>query len=178
MERILRPRFTLADLERANDEWGANCGPGALAAICGLTLDEVRPHFGPSWPGYTNPTKMKSALAGIGRPFSWDSTDTSEQPMRWPRWGLCRVQWHGPWMEPGVPIRARYRKTHWIGCGQDRNEERGVFDVNCMSNGSGWVSYEDWAQHVAPVLAKDHDKRATGGWSLTHVIEVTIPGTA
>ena len=31
-------RFTLADVEGANATWGCNCGPAALAAICGLTL--------------------------------------------------------------------------------------------------------------------------------------------
>lgn len=36
-------RFTLEDAQRASQEWGANCGPGAIAAIMGMTLDEVRP---------------------------------------------------------------------------------------------------------------------------------------
>jgi hypothetical protein len=59
-------KITLDDLARANDEWGANCGPGALAAIMDLTLDEVRPHL----PGfeakrYTNPTMMFAALDGL-----------------------------------------------------------------------------------------------------------------
>ena len=44
------PRFSLSDAERVQDEWGANCGPGAVAAICGLTLDELRPHMAASWP--------------------------------------------------------------------------------------------------------------------------------
>lgn len=35
-----------------------------------------------------------------------------------------------------------------------------------------WCSLEDWSTHVAPVLAKDHNKRATGGWHVTHAIEV------
>lgn len=34
-------RFTAADLERAHAEWSCSCGPAALAAICGLTLDDA-----------------------------------------------------------------------------------------------------------------------------------------
>jgi hypothetical protein len=51
--------FTEADAHRAYDEWGANCGPGALAAIAGLTLDKVRALMGDfETKGYTNPTLM------------------------------------------------------------------------------------------------------------------------
>ena len=35
--------FTEEDAYRAYNEWGANCGPGAVAAIMGMSLDEVRP---------------------------------------------------------------------------------------------------------------------------------------
>src|SRR5580700_11291869 len=40
------PRFTPADADRAYEEWGMNCGPSALAAVMGMTFDEVRPHMG------------------------------------------------------------------------------------------------------------------------------------
>ena len=39
--RPTAPRFTLSDAERAYDDWGCNCGPAALAAICGMTLVPV-----------------------------------------------------------------------------------------------------------------------------------------
>ena len=42
MRQFLFPRFTADDAHRAHREWGANCGPTAIAAICRLTLDEVR----------------------------------------------------------------------------------------------------------------------------------------
>lgn len=34
---------------------------------------------------------------------------------------------------------------------------------------------EDWSTRVAPELAKGHDRRATGGWHITHAIEVARP---
>jgi len=170
----MKPRFTLEDLEAANDAWGCNCGPGALAAICGLTLDEVRPHLGPAWPGYTNPTAMRNALrsvrARLNQAIGWLELDVA----RWPSRGLCRIQWEGPWTQPGVPARARYRFTHWIGAATDPVRGVGIFDINVLANGSGWCSLEDWSTQVAPVLAKDHDKRATGTWHITHAIEVAL----
>lgn len=175
---IAPPRFTLADLEGANDAWGCNCGPGALAAICGLTLDEVRPHFGPNWPGYTNPTAMFAALRSLWRAGSIIAITHLMRPdgsCPWPGWGLCRIQWEGPWTRPGVPMRARYRYTHWVGVATDPRRGVGIFDINVLANGSGWCSLEDWSTHVAPVLAKDHDRRATGSWHITHAIEVARP---
>lgn len=161
----MRPKFTLEDVVIAS--WNPNCGPTALATICGLTLDEVRPLFGPKWPGYTNPTAMRNALRASG--LQW----TEIEPPTWPRWGLCRIQWEGPWTQPGVPIRARYRYTHWIGAAREpRSDEQGVWDVNALENGTGWCSREIWSERLAPVLAADHDKRATGDWHVTHAIEV------
>lgn len=49
----------------------------------------------------------------------------------------------------------------------------GVFDVNCLNNGSGWVSLEDWISDIIPYLT-ENIKRATGGWHITHSIEVTV----
>jgi hypothetical protein len=60
-------RISVEDAEHANDVWGCNCGPGALAAITGLTLDQVRPHMGDfERKRYTNPTLMFAALKSIG----------------------------------------------------------------------------------------------------------------
>lgn len=163
----LRPRFGEAAADRAYQEWRCNCGPTALAAICGLTLDEVRPHMrGFEGRGYTNPTMMLEALNSIG------ATYKRFVEQLWPGHGLCRVQWEGPWTQPGVPIRARYRYTHWIGCHLASPSQLGIFDVNCLSNGSGWVSFSDWEMMVVPWLLKESVPRANGKWSITHRIEV------
>jgi len=168
---MIAPHFTAADVARAHATWSCNCGPSALAAITGLTLDEVRPHMGDfEQRGYTNPTLMRSALRSIGRP--WVEIDPRERP--WPRWGLCRIQFLGPWTEPGVPMRARYRFTHWIGAASRGAGDVGVWDVNAIGNGTGWCARSDWERVIVPELVAGY-RRANGGWHITHAIEVERP---
>lgn len=178
-------RFNLADLETAHDAWGANCGPAALAAICGLTLDEVRPHLGPSWPGYTNPTMMRQALERTGRRFRVERCDVpfGDPGSEWPRYGLARIQWEGPWTQPGASPRWAYRHTHWVGVSQGTGS-RGqhlidIWDINCLGecpavnliDNDGWIPLQFWSADIIPALTADIP-RATGGWHVTHSIEV------
>lgn len=174
---ITRPRFTLADAEAAYDAWNCNCGPGALAAIMGMTLDEVRPHLGDfERKGYTNPTLMFDALKSVGAKYWIRKQRTAGARLwDWPTYGLCRIQWEGPWTEPGVPIRVRYRQTHWIGaCQPKMTLDVGIFDINCINNGSGWVSFENWRDLVVPAITANIP-RANGKWHVTHAIEVERP---
>lgn len=166
MTRSTKPlaRFDQGDAVLAYDNWGANCGPGALAAIMDMTLDEVRAHLGDfETKGYTNPALMHSALRSIGRP--WRKVGAV-----WPSHGLVRVQWEGPWTEPGVPMRARYRHTHWIGVHREGNA-MWIFDINCMCAG-GWVDHHEWANLVVPWLLKQCEPESNGRWHITHAVEV------
>ncbi|MEI9995117.1 MAG: hypothetical protein WDM91_11015 [Rhizomicrobium sp.] len=172
---MIRPQptlFTAEDAQRAHDEWGANCGPGALAAIMHMTLDQVRPHMlGFDGKRYTNPTMMSDALRSIGRP--WRKIGA-----QWPDYGLVRIQWEGPWTLPGVPLRARYRFTHWVGAarhGATIPDDVGVFDINCIANGSGWTAFRYWHGNLVPWLLNECVPRASGGWHITHAIEVEVP---
>src|ERR1017187_9653230 len=98
--RLVAPHFTLEDAERAGDEWGLNCGPAAIAVMNRLSLEELRPHLGDfEQKRYTNPTLMWSILKSIGA--SWKLRKDGH---KWPKYGLVRVQWEGPWTAPGVPI--------------------------------------------------------------------------
>lgn len=170
-------RFTLADLERANAAWGANCGPAALAAICGLTLDEVRVHF-PTFRGWTNVPMMLAAIDRLGcERRSWTPTRDG-RGIDWPRCGLALVQFEGPWTEPN-PARERWlkieraKRTHWIGVARCGTDDFRVWDVNAVDvEADGWLSLESWSRIVVPALAASH-KRATGGWHITHAIEVS-----
>jgi len=165
---IARPPFTVEDIDRANDEWGCNCGPAAIAAILMMTPDQVRPHMGDfERKRYTNPQLMFEALNSIGKP--WRSS-----PAAWPAYGLVRIQWHGPWMRPEVPIRARYRQTHWIAAATDDRLGDGVYDINAMANGTGWTQRRQWESVVAPWIVENCVPRGDGGWSITHAIEVKL----
>lgn len=164
-----KPCFGLDDAERAYATWGCNCGPGALAAIMGMSLDEVRCHMGDfERKGYTNPTLMFESLNRAGA--NWQTL--SCRPLIWPKWGLVRIQWHGPWTRPGAPVRAAYRHTHWVGSCVRADGNIGVFDINAMSNGSGWCSIKDWSEILVPWLLGQCEPAADGRWSLTHSIEV------
>lgn len=165
-------RFTLADMERANDEWGCNCGPSALAAVTGRTLDEIRPLMGDfERKRYTNPTLMFASLQRTG--LDWDRIEGM------PTLGLLRIQWEGPWTEPGVPQRARYRHTHWIGIQQPLHAamldqihtNAGIFDCNAMNSG-GWISFKDWATSLVPWLLEQCEPKANGRWHVTHRLQV------
>ena len=117
------PRYSAGEAEAAYDDWGANCGPTAIAAICGLTLDELRPRLGAfESKRYTNPTLMWAVLGRIGAEYR-----LVRPPDRWPIFGLVRVQWEGPWTAPGVPMRARYRYTHWVGAQVTPGGRVGIF---------------------------------------------------
>ena len=169
------PRFNRNDAQKASDTWHCNCGPSALAAISGLTLDEVRPHMGDfEHKGYTNPTLMVDSLKRVGVKFHVRRfTDERYCDLDWPRYGLARIQWEGPWTNPGVPIRARYRHTHWVGASiRDRDAAVGIFDINAMGNGTGWCSLDNWRNVIVPWILKECVPRAAGGWYLTHAIEV------
>lgn len=168
-----RPRFTTEDLDRANETWGANCGAGAIAAICNLTLDEVRPHMGDfEKKGYTNPTLMWQVLQSIGVAFSYRGGDLGQ---KWfPNYGLARIQWEGPWTKPGVPARAAYRHTHWVGARRNSAGFVGIFDINALGNGTGWASLDDWRTAVVPYILQECVPRADGGWHITHAVEVQL----
>lgn len=167
-------RFTEADADRAFEEWGANCGPGAIAAIAGLTLDELRPSMGDfESKRYTNPTLMWEVLNRLG--LKWR---LAKRPLGkgfnldFPMFGLARVQWCGPWTERGVPPRAAYRYTHWIGAQWcEQRNGFGIFDINAMNSG-GWVSFSDWATVIVPHILKHCVPRNNGLWHLTHIVEV------
>lgn len=153
--------FSEAESSKAYDEWGANCGPNALAFALQCSLGEVRPLI----PGfeekrYTSPSMMAAALRSRGQRYK-DVRPQNPQTMFHASVALVRIQWEGPWTQPGANPRWAYRQTHWVTtwtCEAPR-----VFDVN-----GGIMSLTDWKAEVVPVLVA-HTPRATGGWFPTHI---------
>lgn len=163
-------KFTAADVERANAEWGCNCGPAAIAAVMGLSLAELRPQLGDfERKRYTNPTLMWEVLGWLGRPWT-----KKLRPKDWPTYGLARIQWEGPWLGPDVPAAAAYRHTHWVGANARNRANIGIFDINAMDSG-GWVALADWRDIIVPHILHHAVPRATGGWYLTHAVEIELP---
>jgi hypothetical protein len=170
--------FTQEDFQQAYEEWGANCGPSALAFVLKLPIAAVR-HRIPSFEErrYTSPTMMAVALRNLGREYCevlkqgpavrLSDRDLS-RVMFANQTALVRVQWSGPWTNPGVNPRWAYGHTHWIATWLDitsRNHStrtRMVFDCN-----GGIRSYENWQREIVPVLTKY--PRANGDWFPTHV---------
>ena len=174
--RRLPLRFSLDDAQSASDSWGFNCGPGALCAVLGMTPEEIRPHLGDfESKGYTNPTLMAGILHRLQVPFvrAFKFTGASKPlhvAVKWPAFGLVRIQWDGPWTASGVPIRARYRHTHWIG--YEENDGLGmVFDVNAMRE-RGWLAFSEWSLQLVPWLLNQVEPKATGDWWPTHCWEI------
>lgn len=153
--------FTEAESRQAAQEWGCNCGPNALAFALQVKLDVVRPAI----PGfeskrYTSPSMMKQALAGLGSPYV--DIPASRQEMFSVITALVRVQWTGPWTEPGMNPRWAYMHTHWITTFKGRSDEALLFDCN-----GGVRSFESWETEIVPILT--NYPRAYGGWEPTHI---------
>lgn len=160
--------FNEAELHAASESWGCNCGPAALAAILGVKLDVARvaiPNFEER--RYTTPTMMQKALEALNVPFiKLEKLPPPESGLL--NYGLVRVQWEGPWLNPGVPAIYAYRYTHWIAAIQGKNG-RFVFDVN-----SGWESFRMWEASTAREIAALY-KKATGKFRFTHRWNLELP---
>jgi hypothetical protein len=93
-------------------------------------------------------------------------------PGDWWWYRLDPAPLHAITMAPQVPIRARYRHTHWVGARLVGDQVQ-IFDINCMCVG-GWVDVAEWSGSVVPWLLREAVPRSNGEWSLTHVAEVEI----
>ena len=163
--------FTEEDSIAAAEEWNFNCGPGALCAVLDKTPNEIRSLMGDfEKKGYTNPTLMQECLSRAGACYK--QTYRSDLPKELPfflpevKFGVVRIQWAGPWTEPKVPMRVRYRHTHWIAVAGNE-----VFDVNAMKIG-GWIDFPLWAGSLVPWIVKYCVPKGTGRWWPTHAYEV------
>jgi hypothetical protein len=158
--------FSLSDLEAAWESWECNCGPAALAAVLGITLDkahETIPRFDERH--YTNPTMMLQAVRTLKADYrAWANQGRA---VDWPTYGLARIQWAGPWTNPGVPIAARYRHSHWVGVATSPTS-RGIFDVNCGM----WTSFDAWKSILVPRILAENEPKTSGEWWVTNAIEI------
>ncbi len=172
--------FDLSAAQAASAEWGFNCGPAAACVVLGMSPAEMRPHLLDfETRRYTNPSLMANILRGLRTTFrrTFEQAgnccrDALRTPL-YPKYGLVRVQWDGPWCDPGRPVKARYRHTHWVAVLTDESDRKAVFDANAMSVG-GWLLWEEWANDLVPWLLGQAEPRASGKWWPTHCWEVDV----
>lgn len=88
----MRPlAYTQADSDRAYKEWKASCGPHAIAAACGKTLDEVRATL-VNFKGWMSPTMVCNSLGALGMTDILYQTKLKTDDLCN---GINRVQWEG-----------------------------------------------------------------------------------
>lgn len=155
--------FGSDEARKAYEEWGCNCGPAALAAAMGKTLDEIRPHLGPfEQRGYMNVTNMRESIRAAGGAIEreykgWPPVGT----------GLVRIQWGGPWIIDGKPARWAATASHWVATYRDAASWFYVFDVN-----GGPMLVDQWEKEIVPAIVASI-KRADGKWNISHSFGLT-----
>jgi hypothetical protein len=70
-----------------------------------------------------------------------------------------------------VPIKARYRQTHWVGAHRTPGGRTAIFDINAMNVGS-WIDPTDWTDMMVPWILEQCVPRADGNWHITHQISL------
>lgn len=167
---FIKMKFDLDIVQKAANDWGFNCGPAALCAITGLMPEQIRKYLDDfEKKGYTNPSLMNKILKNLGLEFKQIyRSDRELGGLPIIKNGLLRVQWGGPWTKPGVPMRARYRHTHWVAV---RKHSFEIFDINAMCVG-GWLPESEWSMQLVPWLIKECCPKGDGTWWVTHGIEV------
>lgn len=163
--------YVPTDIREQHDAWGANCGPFAVAALLGRQVADVRKIF-TGWPGYTNPTTIRTAIMRAHR-------TVSKTTLEHVRSGLGFVQFEGPWEKGGA--RAAYAHTHWVALARRTVEiapgEFGgdpvlfVYDTASGGDLGGWLPIEVYSEHVAPLY---FEPKATG-FRFRQVLEVGSP---
>lgn len=163
-------RFTEADALDAADAWNFSCGPAAICALLALKPEEVRPHLG-NFKGWMNPTQMKAALTSLRAAFVEHRIKQGAESIL-PTPAIWRVQYGGPWLNPGANAKAAYKFTHWVtAIGRDIPRIPGgmqVYDVNAM----GWFPYAVWHK-VTSEMALEDIPRADGRVLITHALVVS-----
>jgi len=179
-DRFIRLPFTRDEADAAHAQWGCNCGPAALAAVLGVSLDTVRratDAVGFGTRRYMSPTMMQQAIAKAGATYTANRiAGVLLQSMHFPRRGLARIQWEGPWTKPGANPKWAYHYTHWVASwvrdGVTKWDKAAaildpvVFDIN-----GGLMLLSEWESEVVPAITASIP-RADGEWNVTHSWEL------
>lgn len=155
------PPFIPWDIEVAEYNFGANCGPTSFAAIAGREVCRVMQYFEhfehSSW---TNLTQMRRAFDQAGYAVT---VHKRQLPPR----GVALVQWLGPWTESHFFSRWSLRHTHWVAVDRDWIFDYGVGD---------WQPLPVWEKETAAAYLANIPE--AGGWAVKYGVEVISSQTA
>ena len=164
-------RFGAPCYFKAMNEWGCNCGPGALAAMTISSLDQARLALsrcgdikGFDECGHTKETLMKVGLERLSFSIRENKSNV------WPKYGLVRVVWHGPWNDYGKGNFWPPHHSHWVGSVMT-HEGLMIFDINAIVVG-GFINMAFWEDVVIPDILKDID--ADGSWTMLESWDIFI----
>lgn len=166
-------QFSSDEANLAHREWGCNCGPGALAAVLEISLDQVRPAveaIGFAAKRYVSPTMMRQAIPLAGGRIIRRNVVGVRSQRSFPQNGLARIQWTGPWTAAGANPRWAYRQTHWVATWRIGGGLGGwtlIFDIN-----AGLQRLTDWEKQTVPRILTECVPRNDGGWFVTDSWEV------
>lgn len=158
-------QFDIHDQQRAWDLLGSNCGPGAIAALCGSTPEAVARLLGEQFLKLKGTTEimLRQALDDLVMP--WEDAAPG-----WVDYGIARVQWDGPWIHDPDPFK-KFRHSHWIGVSTRGLPHVMIFDINAISVG-GWISLSEWDAVLRPWLLEACEAEATGRWHISEAIRL------
>ncbi len=128
-------RYTAEESAAANDGWKATCGPHSIAAALRITLDQVRAAL-EGYRGWMSPTQVTAALHRLEQPFRLEANLKTMDLCD----GINRIQWEGPWLDPGKPARIAYFHTHYVA-----HFGGMVLCTACLP--AEWIPVEGWRKH-------------------------------
>lgn len=164
------------ELEAAYKEWGCNCGPTAIAAATGRSLDEVRQAVPPAgtsrFKGYMGVPDVQAALRWLDvkvtrtwskPPNSLLLADLTGGP------AIFMIQWGGPWMrDPRAAAKHRHLiafRYGWVG---PTTGPRWVGDV--ANRPAVWWLLDAWVATVHELMPEGGD----GTWSIGWACQVEV----
>ena len=173
--------FGASEMRAAFEAHGANCGPGAIAALTGVTPCDVlgvMPDFARR--RITTEGMLCRAVAALGGRAAPVAPDAMCL-------GALRIAWEGPWWQAGTPASLLSR-THWIAvarpaplapriCARGVAPGDRVFDFNAIGVG-GWISGAEWRADLVPWLLARAVPGATGRWIALDAYAVVAPAAS
>ena len=165
--------YTPKESEQAWRNWRANCGPHAIAAACGVRLDAVGELL-EDFPGWMNPTTMKKTLLKLKWvqkvetvgpksrvDFVWKKERDQARIIRGTGRRIARIQWEGPWLDPGKPPAQAYSWTHWVAL-------RDGYVLDTVISAIDWVEETRWKT----LLDEFCKREGYRGWHFTHILRL------